>query len=136
MKIALYSYLRFRPFHIAYTKLPMGMQTLVTRYVEGYFEREGAGMTGNLDKFAGIGQALLPLLSALGKIQGEGEALKQMMAFVDDHAEQILQARPLLESEGLVQLVDEFIPGAKGHDLKQAVELLLDMAEKSAKKRR
>jgi hypothetical protein len=94
-------------------------------------------MTGNLDKFAGIGQTLQPFLLALGKMQaGDGEALRQLKGFVEENAEHILRAKPLLESESMVQLVHQFIPNARGNDLKRAVGLLLDMAEQTVKKRR
>ncbi|NMB24070.1 MAG: hypothetical protein GX986_00895 [Firmicutes bacterium] len=94
-------------------------------------------MIGNLDKFAGIGQALQPLLLALGKMQsGDGEALKQLKDFVEENAENILQAKPLLESESMVKLVQQFVPNARGNDLKRAVSLLVDMAEQAVKKRR
>ncbi|NMB12770.1 MAG: hypothetical protein GX977_10835 [Firmicutes bacterium] len=94
-------------------------------------------MTGNLDRLAGISQSLQPLLLALGKIQaGDADALKQFRDFVQENAEHILQARSLLESEGLATLVRQFIPNVNEKDLKRAVSVLLDMSEQTARKKR
>ena len=94
-------------------------------------------MAGNLDKLAGISQNLQPLLMALGKVQsGDVNALQQFKDFVSENAHHILSARPLLESESLLQLVRQFVPSVNEKDLKRAVGILLDLSEQTVKKRR
>lgn len=94
-------------------------------------------MPGNLDKLAGISQSLQPLLMALGKVQsGDANGLQQFKDFVSENADHILSARPLLESEGLLQLVRQFVPSVNEKDLNRAVGILLDLSEQTVKKRR
>ncbi len=93
-------------------------------------------MVKNLDKLAGISQNLQPLLSVLNRLQaGDASALKQVKEFVEEHADHILQARPLLESERLVTIVRQFVPNVDEKDLKRAVKLLVDYAERTAENR-
>jgi len=93
-------------------------------------------MAGNLDRFVGISQTLQPLLIALGKMQGgDANALKQFRDFVSDNADQILQARPLLESESLLQLVRQFVPTVNEKDFRKVLGVVLELAEQTAKKR-
>ena len=93
-------------------------------------------MIKNLDKLAGMSQNLQPLLTILSKVQaGDASALKQVKEFVEEHADHILQARPLLESEGLVMIVRQFVPNVDEGDLKRAVRFLLDFSEQTVKKR-
>lgn len=99
-------------------------------------EREGGQMAGKADKLGGITQSLQLLLLGLGKIQaGDGNALNQLMDFIEENADQILQARPLLESEGLSKLINQFVPNVNEKELRRAVTRLLDLAEQTAKKK-
>ena len=93
-------------------------------------------MFRNLDKLAGMSQTLQPLLAVLSKVQaGDAGALQQVKEFVEEHADHILQARPVLESEGLVMMVRQFAPNVEEKDLRRAVRLLLDLSEQAVKKR-
>ncbi len=89
-------------------------------------------MAGNLDRLASISQRLEPFLLALGKLQaGDSDALSELKDFVEEHASDILRARSLLESEGLLQLVRQFAPSVSENSMKQAINLLLKMAEQA-----
>jgi hypothetical protein len=91
----------------------------------------------NFDKLAGMSQNLQPLLTVLTKLQaGDASALKQVKEFVEEHADHILQARPLLESEGLIMIVRQFVPDVQVDDLRRAVRLLLDFSEQTVEKRK
>lgn len=110
---------------------------LGSRPNDSYYEKEGGQMPGNLDKLAGPNQNLQPLLMALGKVQaGDANGLKQFKDFISENADHILSARPLLESDGLLQLVRQFVPSVNEKDLKRAVGILLDLSEQTVKKRR
>ncbi|NLY30631.1 MAG: hypothetical protein GX047_08370 [Firmicutes bacterium] len=94
-------------------------------------------MVKNFDKLAGMSQNLQPLLTVLTKLQaGDASALKQVKEFVEEHADHILQARPLLESEGLIMIVRQFVPDVQVDDLRRAVRLLLDFSEQTVEKRK
>ncbi|NLK07909.1 MAG: hypothetical protein GX316_04320 [Firmicutes bacterium] len=92
-------------------------------------------MAEGQEKGIGVNQFLQPLLSVLGRLPAEGDVFKELREFVDEHAEQILQAKPLLESDGLVELIGRSVPGAKAHELRVASRLLIDLAEQSVKNR-
>ncbi|NLA58046.1 MAG: hypothetical protein GX855_03965 [Firmicutes bacterium] len=98
--------------------------------------REGEQVVKNLEKLASLSQNLQPLMMVLSKLQaGDASALKQVKEFVEEHADHILQARPVLESEGLVTIVRQFVPNVDQGDLKRAVRLLLDYAEQTVRRR-
>ena len=89
-------------------------------------------MAGTLDRLASISQRLEPFLLALGKLQaGDSDALSELKDFVEEHASDILRARSL-ESEGCFS-VRQFAPSVSENSMKQAINLLLKMAEQAEK---